>query len=147
MTVDSALVTRKLLLIARDLDALQPILVRGIESYQASRIDQAVTERYLERMVGRMIDVNYHLLTESGEPPPSDYFASFVLLGPLGVLDATFARHIASCAGLRNRIVHEYDELDPQRVFAALESALRDIPVYLAGVESYLAQIERGPGG
>lgn len=95
----------------------------------------------------REVDVVVLNHAESGEPPPSDYFASSVLLGPFGGLDATLARHIASCAGPCDRIVHEYDELDPQRVFAALESALRDIPVYLAGVESYLERIERRQGG
>ncbi len=64
-----------------------------------------------------MIDINDHLLTESGHPPPTDYYASFLQLGTLGVLEATFAPRIAASAGLRNRIVHEYDELNPDRVF------------------------------
>jgi hypothetical protein len=36
-------------------------------AYEQNRIDQAVAERHLERMIGRMIDVNYHLLTECNE--------------------------------------------------------------------------------
>src|SRR5450756_654424 len=66
-------------------------------------------ERYIERAVGRMIDVNYHLLTEFGQAPPPDYYQSFVQLATLGVYPAEFAARIASCAGLRNRIAHEYD--------------------------------------
>ena len=34
-------------------------------------------------MIGRMIDVNYHLITESGQPPPPDCHASFLKLGEL----------------------------------------------------------------
>jgi uncharacterized protein YutE (UPF0331/DUF86 family) len=86
MTVDAELVTRKLLLVTRDLPMLASIRARGRESYLTSPVDQAVVERHLERMIGRMIDVNYHLLTESGEPPPSDYYASFVQLSGIGVL-------------------------------------------------------------
>ena len=56
MTIDSELVTRKLLLIARDLDALTAIRNRGQDAYLTSRVDQAVAERHLERMIGRMID-------------------------------------------------------------------------------------------
>lgn len=41
MTVDPALVTRKLLLIAADLDALRPVAARGLEAYLGNRIDQA----------------------------------------------------------------------------------------------------------
>ena len=86
MTVDPELVTRKLLLIARDLDELAAIRDRGQDSYLASRVDQAVAERHLERMIGRMIDVNYHLLTESGQAPPNDYFGSFTQLASIGVV-------------------------------------------------------------
>lgn len=138
MTVDRELVTRKLLLIVRDLDSLADIAGRGADAYTQDRIDQAVAERHLERMIGRMIDVNYHLITESGLPPPSDYYASFVRLAGLGVLDPAFAQRIAASAGLRNRIVHEYDELDHRRVFEALTAALSDIPRYVSSVEAYV---------
>ena len=104
----------------------------------ADTTSELLAERYLERMTGRMIDVNYHLITESGEPPPKDYFQSFVGLGRLGILDPAFAHRFAACAGLRNRLVHEYDDLDPVRIHEALGSAVADVPVYLDGVRRYL---------
>lgn len=137
MTVDPELVTRKLLLIARDLDELAAIRDRGQEAYLVSRVDQAVAERHLERMIGRMIDVNYHLLTGSGQAPP-DYFGSFTQLASIGVVDAAFARELVAGSGLRNRIVHEYDELDHARVFEALARALTDIPAYVGAVQRHL---------
>ena len=111
MTIDTDLVTRKLLLIAADLEPLAAIAARGVAAYESSVVDQAVVERRLERAIGRMIDVNYHLLTASGQPPPPDYHSSFVRMVELGVLDAEFARQIARAAGLRNRLVHDYDDL------------------------------------
>jgi uncharacterized protein YutE (UPF0331/DUF86 family) len=144
MTIDRDLVTRKLLLIVRDLDALTTVGGRGVAAYEQNRIDQAVAERHLERMIGRMIDVNYHLLIESGQPPPSDYYASFVQLGTIGVLEPAFAQRVAASAGLRNRIVHEYDEIDHRRVFEALTTALVDIPRYVASVETYLQRLDAG---
>jgi len=47
----------------------------------------------------------------------------------LKILDPEFARRIARGAGLRNRLVHEYNEIDPRKVFESLEAALADIPV------------------
>jgi uncharacterized protein YutE (UPF0331/DUF86 family) len=90
-----------------------------------------------------MIDVNFHLLTETGHPPPADYYASFTQLAVIGVYDAEFGRRIAACTGLRNRIVHEYDELDPHRVHEALATAIRDVATYLRAVQAYL---KRTPG-
>jgi len=105
MTVDPELVTRKLLLVARDLDAIRGIHAGGPTAYLASSIAQAAAERYLERMVGRMIDVNYHLLTGSGHPPPADYYASFVQLGAAGILTPDFARSNGRVAWLQPSVI------------------------------------------
>ena len=136
--IDPELVTRKIVLITRDLEALRPIAAKPRASYLESGTDETLAERYLERMIGRMIDVNYHLLTESEHPPPPDYHASFTQLADLGVCDREFAQRIATCAGLRNRIVHEYNDLDASKVFDALQAAMRDIPQYLEKVNAYV---------
>lgn len=138
MTIDRELVTRKLLLVTADIESLAAIRDKGRNAYLTNSIDQAVVERRLERAVGRMIDINYHVITASGHPPPADYHASFLKLGEIGVLDPEFARRIARAAGLRNRLVHDYEDLDPGKVFDALGDALRDVPIHLARVNQYL---------
>lgn len=135
MTLDRELVTRKLLLIAADLNPLRQIHEKGAAAFHSSAIDQAVVERLLERMITRMIDINYHVITALGHPPPSDYHGSFLKLGELGILDAAFARQIARAAGLRNRLVHDYEDLEAQKVFEALGSALQDVPVYVSRID------------
>lgn len=141
--IDPELVIRKLVLIAEDLPAVERLAARPREEYLASRTDELVAERLLERIIGRMIDVNYHLLTESGDPPPRDYFQSFVDLARLGVLESTFARRIAASAGLRNRLAHEYDEIDPIKVHEALGGIVEDVAEYLDRVRTF---VDRGTG-
>lgn len=140
MTIDVELVTRKLLLIAADIEPLAAVAARGMAAYESSVVDQAVVERRLERAIGRMIDVNYHVLTASGQPPPPDYHSSFVRMAELGVFQPEFARQIARAAGLRNRLVHDYDDLDQRLVFEALGTALGEIPRYLAAVNAFLTR-------
>jgi uncharacterized protein YutE (UPF0331/DUF86 family) len=136
--IDRALITRKLALIAADVKALAPIATKTLDEYLRSEVDEVLVERYLERIVGRMIDVNYHLLVESGQPPPTDYYQSFTQLSQLGVLPAEFALRIAACAGLRNRLVHEYDDIDAARVHEAAAAAVRDIPEYARHVQRFI---------
>ena len=143
--IDVDLVTRKLLLITRDLEALVPIAAKDLTPYLETPLDEVVVERYLERIIGRMIDVNYHLITEAGHPPPPDYYASFAALANLKILDREFASRIAACAGLRNRIVHEYNELDPAKVYEALQAAMRDIPIYLTKIRDYATPLSNEP--
>lgn len=136
--IDAELVRRKVALIMPDVQALAPLADKPIEEYLASTTDELVAERYLERIIGRMIDINYHLVTELGKPPPRDYHQSFKELAPLGVLPVELASRISACAGLRNRLVHEYDEIDPRLVHAALRDATRDVPEYLSHVQRFL---------
>jgi len=75
--IDNTLVTRKITLILKDLSALTDLSRQSREAYLANPINEVLAERYLERMIGRMIDINYHLITESGQPPPKDYHESF----------------------------------------------------------------------
>ena len=145
MTVDRVLVTRKLTLIAADLDALAGVAAMSREAFLEDSFAQRVAERLLERMIGRMIDVNYHLLVEQGHPPPADYFTSFVKLAELGVVDAPFARRLAPAAGLRNRLVHEYEEVDPGKLFDVLAPSRADIGEYVRAVEGYLTRTEPLP--
>lgn len=139
--IDRELVTRKMALITRDLNAVAPFAAKSLDAYLASATDEVLVERWLERMIGRMIDINYHLITESGQPPPRDYYESFIQLAPCGVLIPEFASRLAACAGLRNRIVHEYDEIDPERIYAALRVAVEEIPEYLRQVLRYLERL------
>jgi uncharacterized protein YutE (UPF0331/DUF86 family) len=132
--IDPELITRKLTLILHDLPRLLDLARKNAVEYVSDPVHQVLTERYLERTIGRMIDVNYHFITESGHPPPKDYHQSFIMLGTIGILPVEFARSLAAAAGLRNRIVHEYDEIDPVKLHDALQVAVKQIPIYADAV-------------
>ena len=136
--IDPVLVTRKVNLILKDLALLDHFRAMDLEVYLADPLQEAAAERYLERIIGRMIDINYHLTMELGQPPPTDYYESFLAVGRAGVLPADFARDVASAAGLRNRIAHEYDEIDETEVLAAVQRALKDVPAYLQHVQRFV---------
>ncbi|TKS60277.1 MAG: hypothetical protein EWM72_01503 [Nitrospira sp.] len=142
--IDRLLITRKMSLILEDLTAMTQLSHLSREQYLKDSINEALAERYLERAIGRMIDVNFHLVTESGHAPPKDYHESFMLLGTLGVITADLAKEMAMAAGLRNRIVHEYDDIDPERVYEALPVAVRRIPVYLDHIQHFVEKLPQG---
>jgi uncharacterized protein YutE (UPF0331/DUF86 family) len=136
--IDLDLVNRKLVLILGDLQRLAPLAEKEREDFLSAYENELIAERLLERIIGRLIDVNYHLITESGAPPPSDYYESFLRLAPLKIVPADFATRLAACAGLRNRIAHEYDEIDPTLVHDAIRSTAKDIPEYLRLVRAFV---------
>jgi uncharacterized protein YutE (UPF0331/DUF86 family) len=138
--IDTALVVRKITLIAPDLEKITALAARDLSGYLADPTLEDLAERYLERAIGRMIDINFHLITESGLPPPRDYYDSFLKLAEMRILPADLAARVASCAGLRNRIAHEYDEINPVLIHAGLKAAAIDIPEYLRGIDLYISR-------
>ncbi|WP_176226958.1 type VII toxin-antitoxin system HepT family RNase toxin [Candidatus Hakubella thermalkaliphila] len=138
--VDKTLIIRKIVLISKDCEALKSLAQLSYEDYVAEPTNEVLAERYLERMIGRMIDINYHLITEKGHPPPPDYFQSFLKLAEIKILPFDLVQQIAPCAGLRNRIVHEYDEIDTKKVYEGLQAAMRDIPLYLSYISKFIEE-------
>jgi uncharacterized protein YutE (UPF0331/DUF86 family) len=140
--IDPVLVIRKINLISSDLNALTSYGQKTLDVYLSDPINEVVVERFLERIIGRMIDINYHIVTELGHPPPKDYFESFTELGKLRVLPADFSKIMAQAAGLRNRIVHEYDDVNEQKIYEALQGAMYDIPRYIGFIHQFIQTLK-----
>lgn len=96
------------------------------------------SERLLERIVNRAIDINQHLLRAANAPSPDDYTKSFLALATIDVLPAKLAHDIAPAAGARNILVHEYDDLDSVLFYSSLKDAARLFPLYVEHVQAYL---------
>jgi uncharacterized protein YutE (UPF0331/DUF86 family) len=138
MAIDKILIKRKITLIAEDLTSLKEIADLSLEKYLADHKNEILAERYLERIIGRMIDINYHLITETGHTPPRDYFSSFIQLGKMKIIPVAESEKLALSAGLRNRLAHEYDAIDEKQIYAAVKVCFKDIPAYLKNINSFI---------
>lgn len=138
-------VARKLHLIAEDLERLLRFKDESVESLRRDDLKLAAVERFLERIVMRAIDVNEHLLSElaSGEGRTSrlTYRDTFLLLAGLGVYPQEFGERIARSAGLRNILVHDYNDADRTIVVRSIRSCLQDYHRYLEYVRDFLARL------
>lgn len=136
--LDEQLIHRKAKLIEEDLQKLVPYQKLGEENYSKDEMAQLAVERLMERIIGRLIDVNYHLLKEKFGTLPIDYFDSFIRLAKEGIVSHDLARSVAKSVGLRNILAHEYDIIDPARVYHAISDALKEIPQYLQAIFSQI---------
>jgi len=134
MPIDKEIISRKITLINKDLKSLKALSKLSLKTYLSKTEYEALAERYLERIIGRMIDINYHILSEKEAEIPMDFYNSFILLGRKKYLPMKLAETMANSAGLRNRLAHEYDEIDPKKVYEAIETSLKDVPKYLSNI-------------
>lgn len=137
--LDADLVRRKLSTIGRNLEDLRAIEGLSLSDYRGDRFRRKGTERLLQEIVEAAVDVNLHLLRAHGEPAATDYHASFLDLGRVGVLSRDLADLVAPAAGLRNRLVHEYDEIDDAIVLRSVAEARLRFARYVAAVEEHLS--------
>ena len=138
--LDKAVVRRKLEVIVENLRALEPVRHRKKEEYVKDIFLRKAVERMLQELIEAAIDINVHIIAESGSPVPEDYYESFISAGTIGILSPVLAEHLAPSAGLRNRLVHEYDTLDHALVLDAVKMAEELYPRYIKEIEDFISK-------
>ncbi|MGH7570799.1 MAG: type VII toxin-antitoxin system HepT family RNase toxin [Gemmatimonadota bacterium] len=96
------------------------------------------TERALQETVEAAVDINLHILRDRDAKTPLDYFESFIAVGREKVIPSQLAESLPPSAGLRNRIIHEYENIDDGIILQAVGKAREVFPRYVAAIEQYL---------
>jgi len=139
--LDVQVIKRKLALIVQNLKALEPIVEMSAAEYSADIYRRKATERLLQELIEAAIDINIHIVAATGNPPPDDYYESFIKAGELKILSLQLAEKIAPSAGLRNRLVHEYNGLDHTMVLRSVKMAQELYPHYIKEINDYIASL------
>lgn len=140
-------VHRKMQLIADDLGRLVRFKDETLASLIGDDLKLAAVERMLERIVMRAIDINEHLISElaTSEERTSrlTYRDTFLMLADLGVYPGEFAARIANSAGLRNILVHDYNDVDHKIMHDSIRGCLQDYHRYLEHLVVFLQAHDR----
>lgn len=141
-------VKRKLALISEDLGRLLYFKDMTFSEIASDFVNLAAVERLLERIVTRAIDVNEHLIAELSTGREDKitrltYRETFLWLADLGVCSKTFAEKIAQSAGLRNILVHDYNDVDREILYKSIHSCLQDYHDYVRAVYDFF---QKTPG-
>lgn len=132
--VDKQIIVRKSKMILDDLELLGKYAKMTKDEYLESYEKQLVVERLLERILTRVIDINYHILSNKHKIVPSDYTESFVKMEKEGEIDKELLEQMKPAAGLRNVLAHEYDEIDAGQVYDGMQEVVKYVRLYLEQV-------------
>lgn len=136
--VDAAVIRRKLGHIAEALTALRPLARLSLDEYRQRLYERKAAERLLQEAIEAALDINAHLVAEHGAAIPEDYYGGFLALGTLQIVPRELAQRLAPSAGLRNRLVPEYEGIDDGKVLAAITTTLEMYPQFVEAVEAFL---------
>ena len=120
------------------LDKLKPIAEHTFEEYLSDFYLKASAERLIQLIVDCASDINNHVVVEMGQRPPEDYASSFIRASETGMLTAELANRLKGSGGMRNILVHEYLDIDDEKVYKALPIALSDFKEYIRQVDNFL---------
>ena len=95
-------------------------------------------ERYLQLAIQAVLDISNHIVADMKLSLPADSKELFDLLAKHKVLSAPLSKRLASMAGFRNVLVHEYLEIDRRRVYRALKEDLGDFEKFIKAVSKLL---------
>ncbi len=140
--VEVGIIRRKLAAIVENSKALEPIARMTQRQYLDDLYKRKATERLLQELVEAAIDINIYIIVQTGQTVPDDYYESFIKAGALRIISSDLAEKLAPSAGLRNRLVHEYNMLEHPVVLDAVRKAEELYTEYVRQVEDY---IERTP--
>jgi uncharacterized protein YutE (UPF0331/DUF86 family) len=104
---------------------------------------RAQVEWAVERLVELAVNINLHAVAAAGERPPADYAESFRAATEVGLLPEDLARELSPAVGLRNVVVHEYLDVDLERVAASVPRAIDAFTAYRRVVAARLPDFER----
>jgi len=137
--VDNEIIRRKLAVIIENIKALEPVSGITKEEYVKDIYKRKAVERLLQELIEAAIDINTHIIVQTGSMAPDDYYESFIDAGRRKIISVDLAEKLAPSAGLRNRLVHEYDRLEHTIVLEAVRGALKLYPEYVKEIEFYIA--------
>jgi len=136
--VDQERVDRLLARVADDLRELAGYRRRGAELLN-DRTELAAAKYYFITAIEGCARVAQHLIAAEGWLVAESNADAVRRLGSQGVLDMSTAESVATAVGFRNILVHEYAEVDNQRVVNNLDR-LSDLDAFVSSVAAWLSE-------
>ena len=123
---------RKLKLLIQNIDLLKKYKSASITAINRHHLE---IERLLHLVIEIMGDINYHLIVRKAGKPPQNLRESFIEMGNIKIIDPSLAKDLAPSAGLRNALIHMYDNIEIKFIQKSIVMALKLIPKYIKQVE------------
>lgn len=137
MTVEADVVRRKLLEINEAVSHLRAWLPVGVERLETDQQLRWAVERGLQVAAEALFDAGAHVLAAEFQEAVDEYRQIPKRLLARGVLSAATTERLKGLAGFRNVLVHEYADIDPNRLVTGLDR-LGDFDAFVGDVERWL---------
>ncbi|OGY85396.1 MAG: hypothetical protein A2233_05035 [Candidatus Kerfeldbacteria bacterium RIFOXYA2_FULL_38_24] len=136
---DIDFINQKSAYIFEDLEKIEKVLKDfSYEELITNGLYKDATERWLERVITRILDINFYLLRKLKGKTPKTYRESFAEMVAQNIITQELCEQVQPCAGARNTLVHEYDHLDSIKFYKSLQNTIKLFPKYIKAVSDFV---------
>ena len=119
--VNKELIIERLKRLESCLQRLKVVAGYSKEEFLANKDLQDIAERNIQVAAQTSIDIGNHILAAKRLSMPEGYKDVFNLLAQAGIIDKSLAEEMASIAGFRNVLVHDYLKVNYEVFYANLQ--------------------------
>jgi uncharacterized protein YutE (UPF0331/DUF86 family) len=87
-------------------------------------------ERYLQLAIQVVLDISNHIVADNRLGGVEEYRDAIRLLGENGYVEPDLAQRLMPMAGLRNVLVHDYLDVDRDRIYTFVQDRLEDFEAF-----------------
>ena len=124
------------------LDDLADVVAAGAPPLTENRMLRHGVERILTQLVEVATAINEHVVGARLQRVATSYRESFELAEECGLIDKQLRDDLLPSVGMRNILVHEYLEIDLQKVVTAVPLALSFYRRYVQQVAAFVIRVD-----
>jgi len=114
---------------------------------ERERFTRHIVERILTQLVDIANSINTHIVAAELDRAPDSYRESFKELARAHVISFDFADELGPSAGMRNALIHDYLDIDVEKVASAVPMAIEQYGRYVEEVARWLLERQKVSGG
>lgn len=137
MTFQKEIVSEKLNRIDSYLSEVKPSLQIPAKDILNNTEKLRFLERNFQLIVDEIIDINQYFIKELGLDISNDLEGTFQVLSDNKILPEDFALKVAPVVGLRNRLVHRYEKVEPRIFIESFQKDCSDFENYIRIIINY----------
>lgn len=141
--IDKSLIKGKIKDIEGYIREMENILVLDTKAILSNTEKIRTLERSFQLTVDTMLDINMHFISELNLKVPDNFQSTFgIISSQTEIFPEEFADKVAPSVGLRNRLVHRYEEIKPKFFVEQVKKEYKDFVKYLDIINQYLKKIK-----
>jgi len=138
MPLDKTTLTLKLGQLEEYISDVKRLRGKPIAEFTPRSDVEILAERHIEKACQAALDIANHIVAEEGLGQPTMYKELGHILAKTNIVSPEMAVKLETVAKFRNRLVHEYANLEPQIIYDIIHRHIDDLVEFAQQIYGYL---------